>query len=136
MKIKTYILILTIKFLIITAFLGSAAYYAVLNITLYNKAPVTKGQVIALGTDWTGGSWTCTVKYNWKNVEYVADVWYHLSIDVNDDFMVHIDESEPDKPYTTMWWLVVIIVSSLFFLLNLVVYIIKVRNARYGKVVH
>ena len=133
MKIKTYVKLQLLKLIMLNLIMGLAIALAVYNIDLYNKAPVTKGVVEKLGTNWTGGTWTCTVGYTWKEVEYHSEVWYHLSIDVNDDFMVHIDEDNPGKPYTTMWWMFTIIAAGFFFILNIVVSVIKIHNVKRGR---
>ena len=132
MKIKTYQRIRIFIMLLFTAVFAAAVAYSVKQLDLYNKSEVTTGKVIALGTNWTGGTWTCTVQYEYKGTTYEAEIWYHVTIDVNDTLYVHVNPDNPEVPYTTFWWVVIIIAAALLEILNLTVCIIKVRSVRGG----
>lgn len=133
MKIKTYQRIRITVMLILSALFIGAIVYSVKQIRYYlNEADVTTGKVIELGTNWTGGTWTCKVDYDYKGQNYQADIWYHITVDVGDTIYVHINPDTPEQPLSTFWWKIIIIAASVLELLNIIVCVIKVKSVNGG----
>lgn len=118
--------------LLFTLVFGGIIAYSGYNIYLYYEAPVVSGTIEKLGTTWTGGTWTCTVAYKWQDTDYKAEIWYNVENDVGDVINVHINENDPETPYSTFKSKLYIIVCAFLELLNVVVCVKKIKNVNRG----